>query len=367
MILVNVLSILIYLIVTAVMFKPVYVSVTISLLIFVFETSFIMIKKYRATNFSMTVSVVVAMLTSIVTMIVWIIYITITLLLDDKAAEVLKGTVIIVIILYFVIMIGSLLYLEYEGLGRNWRNLSCSFWILAGLTYLVLLGFGAAAIYYTEYGLAGIVWLSVCVYALLNTLLKKYRRILEIIYSICFIVAGVILIIFSDSNSQSFSGISVLYFGMFILSFGAFIQEYFKNKQKARTSIFMNAPEVLPMLRYDLDKQKMRDSNAEPMYFFFFTFIILLWAFSATIIVDRSWRYIPLSLIGITLAFIYIYILEKNVNATTIDRKFFKQANKLFYSSCLVTATEYKKKWRNADREVKDEVADPEREMIENE
>ena len=59
----------------------------------------------------MTASVVVAMLTSIVTMIVWIAYISIVLLLDEKAAQVLKGSVVIVIIFYFVTMIGSLLYL----------------------------------------------------------------------------------------------------------------------------------------------------------------------------------------------------------------------------------------------------------------
>jgi len=154
---------------------------------------------------------------------------------------------------------------------------------------------------------------------------------------------------------------------MFILSFGEFIQEYFKNKARSRKAIFMNAPEVMPMLRFDLNKQQMKDSNAEPIYFFFFSFIILLWAFSATIIADKSWRHIPLSLIGITLAFTFIYMIEKNVAATTIDRKFFKQATQLFYTSCLVTATDYKKKWRNADRALKAVQEDPEREFIENE
>ena len=40
---------------------------------------------------------------------------------------------------------------------------------------------------------------------------------------------------------------------MFILTFGSFIYEYIKNKLKKRKSIFMNAPEVLPMLEYNLD------------------------------------------------------------------------------------------------------------------
>ena len=158
---------------------------------------------------------------------------------------------------------------------------------------------------------------------------------------------------------------SVLYFGMFILSFGAFCREYILNKLKKRRSIFMNAPEVFPMLEYNLDTSQMKNSNAEPMLFFFFIYVVLLWAFSTTIIAEKKWRYIPLSIIGITLAFAYIYIIEKNVDATTIDRKFFKQATPLFYTSCLVTATDYKKRWRNEDRHVKAVAADdPENEWL---
>ena len=99
------------------------------------------------------------------------------------------------------------------------------------------------------------------------------------------------------------------------------------------------------------------------MLFFFFVYVVLMWAFSTTIIADKEWRYIPLSVIGLTLAFAYIYAIEKNVAATTIDRKFFKQATQLFYTSCLVSATDQKKRWRNKDRDIKDVANDPDREM----
>lgn len=160
---------------------------------------------------------------------------------------------------------------------------------------------------------------------------------------------------------------SVLYFGMFILSFGSFVYEYIKNKLKRRKSIFMNAPEVFPMLEYNLNTRQMKDSNTEPMLFFFCIYIVLLWAFSTTIIADKSWRYIPLSIIGLALAFTYIYIIEKQVDATTVDRKLFKQATALFYTSCLVTATEYKKKWRNADRDIKDLAGEEQQDLFESE
>ena len=159
---------------------------------------------------------------------------------------------------------------------------------------------------------------------------------------------------------------SVLYFGMFILSFGAFCRVYVMNKLKKRRSIFMNAPELFPMLEYNLDSSKMINANQEPMLFFFFIYVVLLWAFCSTIIAEKQWRFLPLSIIGISLAFAFIYIIEKNVDATTIDRKFFKQATPLFYTSCLVTATDYKKRWRNEDRDVKAMAEDdPEREYLE--
>ena len=112
------------------------------------------------------------------------------------------------------------------------------------------------------------------------------------------------------------------------------------------------------MLEYDCDTAQMNTCNNEPMVMFFFVYVVLMWAFSTTIIAPKPWRYIPLSVIGIALAFTYIYILEKNVDATTVNRKYFKQATNLFYISCMVTATDYKKMWRNSDRNIRHVTVD---------
>ena len=364
MIVINMISIFVYLILTAASFSPAYVGITIGLLILVFETTFIMVWKYRATNFTMSPQVFVPMLVSVGTMLTWIVYIVFALVLDDDEPDFLKGAAIFVAVAYFVILIGTLLYLEYQSANYQASKLSCSYWILFGLTFLVLVAAGGAAIHFTEYGLVGIVWISICIYVVLNLLLSRFRRVIDVLYSLCFIAAGIFLLLTADDNNQSFQGISVVYIGMLILSFGSFVHAYWSNKLKKRRSIFMNAPSVFPMLEYDLDAQQMKSANSEPLLFFFFVYVILLWAFSTTIVAKQDWRYIPLSIIGITLAFAYIYIIEKNVDATTIDRKFFKQATALFYTSCLATATDYKKKWRNTDREIKDIAADPEQEFV---
>ena len=114
MIFMNIVTIFTYLITTAIMFKPAYVGVTIGLLILVFETSFIMVWKYRAANYQMVTSVIVPMLVSVCTMIFWIVYIVIDLILDDDEPNYLKSMAILISVAYFLILLGTLLFFEYQ-------------------------------------------------------------------------------------------------------------------------------------------------------------------------------------------------------------------------------------------------------------
>lgn len=204
MLLINMVTIVAYLIATTVMFKPVYVGISISLLMLVFELSFIMIWKYRATNASLTVSVVVPMLASAFTMIFWVVYMVFDVILDEDELDFFQAATILIAIAYFVILIGALLFFEFQSVDRQVSKLSCSFWILFGLTWLILIGVGAAAISFTDYGLGGIVWISVCIYILLNLLLKRFRKAIAVIFALLFVAAGVFLLVTSDDNYQSF-------------------------------------------------------------------------------------------------------------------------------------------------------------------
>lgn len=178
----------------------------------------------------MTFEVVLAMLVSVGIMLVWVLYIVLELLMDDNEPDTLKAAAVLVAIAYFVILIFSLLYLEWTAAKQEANKLSCSFWILFGLTWIILIGVGGAMVVWSEYGLLGIVWVSVCIYIILNLLLSSWKRVIDVAYCTIFVFAGIILLLTSKDNEQSFQGISVLYFGMFILSFGAFCQEYIINK-----------------------------------------------------------------------------------------------------------------------------------------
>ena len=113
MIVINILSVITFLISTAIMFDPSYVGVSIGLLILVFETSFIMLWKYRATNFTMETSVVVAMLCSAGVMVLWIAYIVLEVVIDEDEPIYFRAGAIFVAVAYFLLLIGSLLFMEY--------------------------------------------------------------------------------------------------------------------------------------------------------------------------------------------------------------------------------------------------------------
>ena len=40
-------------------------------------------------------------------------------------------------------------------------------------------------------------------------------------------------------------------------------------------------------MEYNLDTRQMKTVNGEPMLFFFFIYVVLMWAFSTTIIADK--------------------------------------------------------------------------------
>ena len=67
-----------------------------------------------------------------------------------------------------------------------------------------MIAIGGAAINYSEHGLVGIVWIAVVIYIFLNLLLSSFRKIIAIVFALCFIAAGVVLLMISDNNDDSF-------------------------------------------------------------------------------------------------------------------------------------------------------------------
>ena len=349
----NVLSIIVYTVSTAIYFKPVYCAFTLGAWILILELSILLVIKYRESNFNLTAPIVSICSATGIILLLWVIYIFVTLLAKDDEPQLLKIISVVTVIGYFLVMIIAFLLIQYQAIGANLRALSKSFYGMLAATFLVFITIGLGIYFKTELKIPGIIWIAVCFYVLLNLLLFRFKLYIDIVFTLGFVVCGVALLYTAATKTALFTGISVLYFGIFLLSFGSFVREYVKNQEKRRTSIFMHSKNVFPILEYSLNTQSMTSCNLEAVLFFTWIFVVLIWGFTSTVFCAEEYRYIPISFMAVSLSICYIYIISKQCSARSIDWKFFKQSTLVFYGSCLVTATESKQKWRCQDRNTK--------------
>lgn len=167
------------------------------------------------------------MVVSICTMLFWVAYIFIYLVVDENEPDYFKQAAVVIAIAYFVFMVCTLIYIEFYSVD-DIRLLTWSFWIIFAVTFLISsFGVGAALINFADQLLLGVVWIAICLYLVLNLLLTRYRTVIAILFTICFVGAGLVIMMSSDEDqNKSFEGISVFYLGMCILSFGYFFQAY---------------------------------------------------------------------------------------------------------------------------------------------
>ena len=212
-------------------------------------------------------------------------------------------------ITYVVAIIFTVIYVQYRDAGtKDFKKLKRTFYIPFGITFLLFIAVGVCCIAFTDYKLFGVVWILVCLYVILSLFLGKYRLWIDIVYSIIFVGIGIASFFISTENERhTLVGITVMFWGLFILSFGQFVSHFFQNEAKKRTSIFMHTPNVFPMLEFDIQSKEMKDSNAEPILFSLFIFLVIIWSFITTGLVEQEFRFLPLSIIGLSISFAFVY------------------------------------------------------------
>jgi len=78
------------------------------------------------------------------------------------------------------------------------------------------------------------------------------------------------------------------------------------------------------MLEFKIETQEMVNCNKEPVLFHLFIFLLQVWGFITTGLVEVDYRFIPLSVMGLAMCFDTIYEIEKMSEASTVDHLFFK-------------------------------------------
>lgn len=171
---------------------------------------------------------------------------------------------------------------------------------------------------------------------------KKFKKYLDIAYAFVFVAIGIFTLLTDFKKTPKIVAVSTFYAGFFLLAFGQFVRVAYENTQSKAQSILLYGRCTLPIFRYDLEQKTMTFSNQEGYLFFAWLVIVQLWGFSATAIAEAEYRYIPIAAMGLSLSVAFIYVMTKVSDITTLDERLFKQANMLFYISCLIAAVENK-------------------------
>jgi len=77
---------------------------------------------------------------------------------------------------------------------------------------------------------------------------KRFRFIVDIVYSLLFVFTGGYILVHDDSTGSPLLGITVLYSGLFILAFGWFWRILLKNQSLKKDNIFLYGKFAFPML-----------------------------------------------------------------------------------------------------------------------
>ena len=209
---------------------------------------------------------------------------------------------------------------------------------------MILIGVGVFILLKTSQGLIGLLWLFAVVGLVLNFFIPyRFKWILDVSYCLVFVGLGIATMLFEIRKTTKLVAMSTIYAGFFLLAFCQFLRCYLDNMKEKASSILLYGRYALPIYKYDLEKRTMTFHNKEGYLFFAWVSIVELWGFSATAVTEAKYRYIPVAIMSGVLALAFIYIMTKVNDLNTLDGKLFKQANMLFYISCLVGAVGNKK------------------------
>lgn len=153
----------------------------------------------------------------------WLIYIYFALILVDGEPQLFKGMTVVVAAGYLLLIVGSMLFVQYRAVGANFKKLSASFYVLLGVTAILFILAGLMMAFDENYRLFGIAWITIIVYGVLNILFLAQKLIIDAIFSALFVIGGITLLVISESSQTNFVGITVVYFGVFLFSLGSFI------------------------------------------------------------------------------------------------------------------------------------------------
>ena len=147
-----------------------------------------------------------------------------------------------------------------------------------------------------------------------------FQAVELILMALVFITVMVFILVVEDDKSQA--ALEILLYGLilgFLYMSVRFYSEYKYNENARKSQIHVYSPQMMPMFKYEAitGKQgKMVEINAEYIYFFLATFLILIASLLAGILLDEEDRYIGFAVSSFVVVVVSIYVVRNTNKAT---------------------------------------------------
>jgi hypothetical protein len=131
-----------------------------------------------------------------------------------------------------------------------------------------------------------------------------------------------------------FQGISVVLLLVFLYFVGNFVQKYLKRQDERDKQIEIFTGTVFPSVTYIIKSNEIgyaKNSNEETVSLSCAALVFLFWTFIASFMLGLEYRYIGISLSGVTLCIVALLILNRIMQAIYIEAEEFKYASIQFY------------------------------------
>jgi membrane protein implicated in regulation of membrane protease activity len=131
-----------------------------------------------------------------------------------------------------------------------------------------------------------------------------------------------------------FQGISVVLVLVFLYFVGNYIDKYVERQDEKEKQIDIFTGTVFPSVTYIRKENNMgyaKNSNEETVSLTCAALMFLFWTFIASFMLGLEYRYIGISLSGVTLCIVALLILNRIKQAIYIEAEEFKYASIQFY------------------------------------
>lgn len=230
---------------------------------------------------------------------------------------------------YAMVMIYTMLHMEYLARKTNGHKLSPTFYILIILIGLGFIGIGGYIYLITSKAIGGLS-IIIVLYIVLVNVFKNAKMWFDIAMSLILFAGGCAFVFWPDIGkfTQPITDITLLYGGVFMASL-ATVSKLASSRDLMHTVLY--TPNLLPAFVYSRKDNTISIVNT-PVYALLCFGAVAVWAFTSIAFVHKAGIsspllgmnytiYVPIVCLDTAMAVLFAWSFQKSNNAETVDWK----------------------------------------------